>query len=281
MRVPYIRLAALFGLLLVSGCGDSMTLPEAGEASANLTTVVAPEEEHQAPTCCDPIIVIVKGPECDPYLSLTWCEESGDDCMSSTGEFQTTFGCVPPGGGGGSPPSCPAWDTNYPTCSSGPPPPGDGICTADEYGTLCEGGNRPECERRLDAPTVCVTRPPNTTEWAALGETVDRMTENTDYCRGTKALAREMYAAGREGGRIVLWDGRNYVPGTNQQRMVWGRNDSDWRGRIIEMDSYLAFAVPSLLAHEALHAYLNSINWPGTREEQEAWVSARESECAG
>lgn len=287
MRVPCTRLAALLGLLLGAGCGDSVTLPEAGQASADLTAVVAPEEEHQAPACCDPIIVIVKGPECDKYLSLS-CPGDGEDCMSSTGEFQTAFGCLPPHGGsgpggGGPSPSCPTWDINYPTCSSGPPPPppSDGTCTADEYGTVCEGENRPECVRRPDAPAECVTRPPNTTEWAALGQTVDRMTENTDYCRGAKALAREMYAAGRDGGRIALWDGRNYVPGTNQQRMVWGRNDSDSRGRIIEMDSYLAFEVPSLLAHEALHAYLSSINWPGTREEQEAWVSARESECAG
>lgn len=107
------------------------------------------------------------------------------------------------------------------------------------------------------------------------------MTENTEYCREAKAIARGMYAAGREGGRIVLWNGRNYKPGTNQQEMVWGKNSSDSRGRIIEMDSYLAFAVPSLLAHEALHAYLNSINWPGTVDEQEDWVSARETECAG
>ncbi|HEX2208140.1 MAG TPA: hypothetical protein VHG93_10700 [Longimicrobium sp.] len=107
------------------------------------------------------------------------------------------------------------------------------------------------------------------------------MTENTEYCRGAKAIAQEMYAAGREGGRLVLWDGRNYEPGTNQQRMIWGRNDSDSRGRIIEMDSYLAFAVPSLLAHEALHAYLNSINWPGTVKEQDDWIRTRETECAG
>jgi hypothetical protein len=107
------------------------------------------------------------------------------------------------------------------------------------------------------------------------------MTENTDYCRGAKAIAQGMYAAGEQGGRIMLWNGRNYEQGTNQQRMVWGKNSSDSRGRIIEMDSYLAFAVPSLLAHEALHAYLSSINWPGTRDEQEDWVSARQTECAG
>lgn len=287
MRVPFMRLAALFGLLLMSGCADSVTLPEAEQASANLTAVVAPDEEHQAPACCDPIVVVVPGGpvECDPYLVLS-C--GGDDCMSSTsgGEMQTIAGCLPgsgPGGGpgGGRTSPCPTWDINYPTCSSGPAPPGDGICTADEYGSVCEGVNRPECERRLDAPAECVTRRPTTTEWLALGEQVDRMTENTDYCRGAKAIAQGMYAAGEQGGRIMLWNGRNYEQGTNQQRMVWGKNSSDSRGRIIEMDSYLAFAVPSLLAHEALHAYLSSINWPGTRDEQEDWVSARQTECAG
>lgn len=93
--------------------------------------------------------------------------------------------------------------------------------------------------------------------------------------------SNEQYRTGRRKERHWLWNGRNYEPGSNQKRMVWGKNSSDSRGRIIEMDSYLAFDVPSLLAHEALHAYLNSINWPGTRDEQEDWVGARETECAG
>jgi hypothetical protein len=122
-----MRLAALFGLLLMVGCGGSVTLPEAGRAPANLTAVAAPDEDHDAPACCDPIIVIVKGPEeCDKYVSLS-CPGEGDDCMYSTGEFDTTFGCLPPGGGGpgggGTPPACPTWDPNYPTCQSEPPPP--------------------------------------------------------------------------------------------------------------------------------------------------------------
>jgi len=146
---------------------------------------------------------------------------------------------------------------------------------------VCEGEDRPECQRRPDASGECVTRPPNPTEWAELGQKIDRMTENTEYCREAKAIARGMYAAGREGGRIMLWNGRNYKPGSNQQEMVWGKNSSDSRGRIIEMDSYLASAVPSLLAHEALHAYLSSISWPGTVQQQEDWVRGRETECAG
>ena len=192
-----------------------------------------------------------------------------------------------PFGAAGGPGSGPGGDPFDPGGGGTPPPPGDGdptddgICTAGENGTVCESENRPECERMPNASGECVTRFPTPTEWAALGETVARMTENTDYCRGAKAIAQGMYAAGRDGGRVVLWDGRNYEPGTNQKKMTWGRNDSDYRGRIIELDSYLAFAVRSLLAHEALHAYLNSINWPGSLAEQEAWVRGRESECAG
>jgi hypothetical protein len=239
--------------------------------------------------------VIVDAGYCDPWMSLDWC---AGDCMTSLGvpmdpeAGQTVQGCPPGGGGapggpgGGGTPPPPGGDpgTICPTAATGTcpdDPPSDGICTADENGTVCEGEDRPECQRRPDAPGECVTRPPNPTEWAELGKKVDRMTENTEYCRQAKAIVRGMYAAGREGGRIMLWNGRNYEPGTNQQRMVWGKNSSDSRGRIIEMDSYLAFAVPSLLAHEALHAYLSSINWQGTRDEQEDWVAAREVECAG
>jgi hypothetical protein len=173
-------------------------------------------------------------------------------------------------GGGGYPNTPPDDDENN-----------DGICTTEENGTVCENEERPECERRPDAPGECVTRLPTPTEWDALGQIVNRMTENTDYCRAAKRFAQDMYAAGREGGRIVLWDGRNYIPGTNQQGMLWGRNGSDSRGRTIEMDSYLAFRVRSLLAHEALHTYLDSINWGGTPTEQDAWIEVREGECAG
>jgi hypothetical protein len=107
------------------------------------------------------------------------------------------------------------------------------------------------------------------------------MTTNSEYCRVAKGFAQEMYNAGREGGRMKVWDGRNYKPGTNQKEMYWGRNDSDARGRNMELDSYMIFASPSLVAHEALHAYLSSINFVGTYDEQETYIRARESECAG
>jgi len=107
------------------------------------------------------------------------------------------------------------------------------------------------------------------------------MTTGAEYCRTAKALAQEMYAAGRVNGRIRLWDGRNYIPGTNNQGMLWGRNGSDWRGRTLELDSYLVFATRSLLAHEALHAYLNATNNQMSVEDQELWIREKETECAG
>jgi hypothetical protein len=293
MRTLMSHLTIVAGVMLTLGaCADSPTLTDQQRSPDLTAPALAEVQGCVSDGYC--ILPPISGGGCDPYEEADWsCDD--DDCMSSVSypidpSIQTCSGGGGrggddgdgggggggDGGGGTAPPDCPDFD---PDC--GNPDAGDGICTADENGTVCEGEDRPECERKPDAPGECVTRFPTTTEWPALGQAVDRMTENTDYCRGAKALAREMYAAGREGGRIVLWNGRNYKPGTNQREMTWGRNDSDYRGRIIEMDSYLAFQVPSLLAHEALHAYLNSINWPGTRDEQETWVAARELECAG
>jgi hypothetical protein len=118
-------------------------------------------------------------------------------------------------------------------------------------------------------------------EWTRLGEIINRMTTGTEYCQGAKAQAQGMYAAGRINARIRLWNGRNYIPGTNNQGMSWGQQNADARGRIMELDSYLAFANRSLVAHEALHAYLNSIGSPMTHDEQEDWIRGHEGECAG
>lgn len=299
MQSVLLRLSVLLFPLILVACGD---LPTASPAPDVIG--VGPLHSGECTLRWDGVYVCPPqepdwGDGCDEYHY----DCGGDDCIMSSGPVDplesTVQGCTGGGGGsdgggigdgnggigggggggggdGGTSPRCPDWD---PDCSYADTD--DGICTVEEHGTVCEGDDRPECERRPDALAECVTRFPSTTEWEALGQTVDRMTENTDYCRGAKAIAQGMYAAGREGGRLVLWDGRNYIPGTNQKGMTWGRNDSDYRGRIIELDSYLAFAVPSLLAHEALHAYLNSINWPGTRDEQDAWIEGRESECAG
>lgn len=291
MRNLVLRLCGLVCLLLAAACGDMPTQPDLPAADVAATEGPAYNETPQGcvsdGVCTLEPIVVGGGGGSEPGCDMWWKPSCGDTCMTSTisgPDMQGLSGCPGGGGSGGGPggPGAPGGGgTPVPPPDSPPPPLNDGICTAAENGTVCEGEDRPECERRPDASGECVTRAPNPTEWAELGQKVDRMTENTEYCREAKAIARGMYAAGREGGRIVLWNGRNYKPGTNQQEMVWGKNSSDSRGRIIEMDSYLASAVPSLLAHEALHAYLSSINWPGTVQQQEDWVSARETECAG
>jgi hypothetical protein len=169
--------------------------------------------------------------------------------------------------------------------STGDPPPPepeeDPGCSVDDYGTACESIERPECQRPFLGADTCVTRDPSEPEWTRLGEIINRMTTGTEYCQGAKAQAQGMYADGRINGRIRLWDGRNYIAGTNQTRMKWGQPNSDARGRIMELDSYLAFASRSLVAHEALHAYLNSISSPMTHDEREDWILAHERECAG
>lgn len=300
MRAGLLRLAAFLLPLFLAACGDLPTAGPAPDLSSAGPSLSGDCTRQADGSYRCPAVSPDWGDDCDPYHY----DCGDDDCIMSTvpgdPEEATVQGCTGGGGGddggtigdggdtgggggggGSSPaPKCPDWD---PECSSADPEPDpfDGICTVDEYGTVCEGVDRPECQRRPDAPGECVTRSPNPTEWAELGQKIARMTENTEYCRAAKAIAQEMYAAGREGGRIVLWNGRNYELGTNQQKMVWGKNSSDSRGRIIELDSYLAFAVHSLLAHEALHAYLNSINWLGTVKEQDAWIYARETECAG
>lgn len=304
-----VRVFTLAGVLLaLGGCADNPMLsdhptPDLASGAAVADAQVTPQGCVVGGVCLLPPI---SGGWCEPWMELDWdCSDGGGTCMTSVGEPTdpeeaiTVQGCPGgdgggggrgpggdggPGSGGTTPPGgdpgtiCPMATTG--SCP-GEDPPSDGICTAGENGSVCEEEDRPECTRRPDAPGECVTRPPNPTEWDDLGDKVDRMTESSEYCREAKAIVQGMYAAGREGGRIVFWDGRNYEPGSNQKKMVWGKNSSDSRGRIIELDSFLAFDVPSLLAHEALHAYLNSINWQGTTQEQEDWVRAREIECAG
>jgi hypothetical protein len=137
MRVPLLRLAALFVVMLTGACGDGHTLTEIEQSPPDLT-IVALGEEHQAPSCCDPVIVIVKGPEeCDPYLTLTGCPDDGGACMASTGDAQTTSGCLPGLPGGGTGPCDPAWD---PTCA---PAGGE---------TPCDPTWDPTCPRVAEGP---------------------------------------------------------------------------------------------------------------------------------
>jgi hypothetical protein len=139
---------------------------------------------------------------------------------------------------------------------------------------------RPECSR--DAQGNCVLHPPSDAEWRRIGELVNRMTEGSEYCRGAKAIANEMYGRGLAAGRFKLWYNRDtFINEDGEEDMRWGANTSDAGGRILAFDSYVLFNTRSLFAHEALHAYLNSINSPLMGRANEDWVAAHEVECAG
>jgi hypothetical protein len=139
---------------------------------------------------------------------------------------------------------------------------------------------RPECAR--DAQGNCRLRPLYEPEWKRIGELVTRMTEQSEYCRGAKAIAGQMYSQGRTAERIQVWDNQDrFINAEGKDDMRWGTNLSDAAGRILAYDSYLLFNKRSLFAHEALHAYLNSINSPLMGDPNEEWVRAHEAECAG
>ncbi|HYJ81048.1 MAG TPA: hypothetical protein VEW03_15655 [Longimicrobiaceae bacterium] len=192
------------------------------------------------------------------------------------------FGCEDdPGGAGDGTVGGDSWGEDTGSDDDDDPEEEEPACTPDANGTVCETEDRPECKRVVAGSDTCVTRDPTEDEWERLKAIIDRMTTSSEYCRGAKEQAQAMYAAGRIGGRIRLWDGRNYEPGTNQKRMIWGRNGSDERGRTMELDSYLAFSTRSLVAHESLHAYLSANNVQMSVNDQETWVRAKEEECAG
>jgi hypothetical protein len=86
--------------------------------------------DYQDPACCEKVIVTVPGPdpaECDPYMSLTWCD-GGGDCVTTQPAHTDdpdpltpnagSTGC--PGGGGVVPPPSPP-PPNEPgdTCNTG------------------------------------------------------------------------------------------------------------------------------------------------------------------
>jgi len=125
---------------------------------------------------------------------------------------------------------------------------------------------------------------PDDNQWRRLGELINRMTEQTEYCAGAKRIAQGYHAQGKEAGRIQLWNGRDtYLNEAGVEKMDWGRNTFDANGRLLAFDSYVVFNERSLVAHEALHAYLASIA-PTTGlmpPSNEVWVRERQRECAG
>lgn len=141
---------------------------------------------------------------------------------------------------------------------------------------------RPECERTPAG--ACKLVHADDAQWDRLGELINRMTEQTEYCAGAKRIAQSFHAQGKEAGRIQLWNGKDlYLDPAGAEKMHWGRNAFDANGRLLAFDSYMVFNRRSLLAHEALHAYLATLAPTSglMPPDNETWVREHQGECAG
>lgn len=136
MRNLVLRLAVFAGLAFTLGaCADVPTTPPAVPADGAPLADCYWREDGTA--VCSP-----QSPdwECDPWEELDWCDDGGDECMTSVGEptdpegATTVQGCP---GGGGDPGGGPGGGTT---------PPGD-----DDPGTTPPDSTTYPCE--LDCPT--------------------------------------------------------------------------------------------------------------------------------
>lgn len=143
-----------------------------------------------------------------------------------------------------------------------------------------DGTYRPECDR--DANGFCVTREFSNDEWDALAVQISNLQTPTAACARAKQILQELHAFGPGSQRLRAWDGYDiYRNGSGQLVQRLGQNLSDVQGRYIEFDSYWAVRDPEVLAHEALHWYLDEIRSPLLGEANEDWVHAEDDKCIG
>jgi hypothetical protein len=150
-----------------------------------------------------------------------------------------------------------------------------------------DGTYRPECDR--DADKFCVTREFMDGEWGVLGRKISQLRTHTEACARAKAILQEFHALGADAKRIRGWDGYDVqydsVKGRYTQRFGQVLSDSD--GRYIEFDIGWIMADRTnpddveVLAHEALHMYLNEINSAMTGDEAHSWIRTEQARCAG
>lgn len=214
MRQFAIRLAGIVSLLLALGaCADGPTLldaPRAPDRSAK-STAAADTEDHQAPACCETVIVVVPGPDapppCDPWTSLSWCAGTGGgDCMTGApagdpgpdvlAPAAGSTGC--PGGGGG-----PGGGTPFP-----PPPPGEGD------GSPCDPRSDPSCYKPLtglDSATIANALARYLRAPAAIPDPTARQ-----QCENMHNAFNSLYANGRvfRGGSTTTAGDSNIEPHT-------------------------------------------------------------------
>jgi hypothetical protein len=149
----------------------------------------------------------------------------------------------------------------------------------DTWDPAPDGSNRLPCGR--DASGNCINRPINDVEWEKIKETIARMQPNSQACAGAKAALQALMNSGRDAGRFRVWDGYDLDP-TREDPQRFGENRYDADGVYIELDSYWLLLDPSLLVHEGLHTYYNSL--PADNEgligmSGEAFAKAHEDTC--
>lgn len=149
----------------------------------------------------------------------------------------------------------------------------------DEWDPGPDGTYRPPCDR--DALGNCINRPVNDAEWKKIEETIGRIKPNSAACAGAKAALQGLMDRGRGANRFKAWDGIDLDRSReNPQRLGENRYDED--GVYIEMDSFWLIEDPSVLVHEGLHTYYNSLpadNQGLIEMSSEQFAAAHEDTC--
>ena len=116
-----------------------------------------------------------------------------------------------------------------------------------------------------------------------LGDKIAQLHTPTAACARAKGILEELHATGPGAQRIRGWDGYDvqWDPEDQRYEQRYGQVLSDQQGRYIQYDIHWVLRDQQLLAHEALHIYLNEINSPMTGKEAHAWIGTEEKKCAG
>jgi hypothetical protein len=116
-----------------------------------------------------------------------------------------------------------------------------------------DGSYRDPCQR--DSDGHCISEAANDGEWAEIGRIINKMKANNAACAGAKAALQSLYSQPRYMDRFRTWDG--YDISGDEQR--FGENRYDSGGVYLELDSYFLYADHSVLVHEGMHMYYNSL----------------------
>ncbi|MFL5382542.1 MAG: hypothetical protein ACJ8GN_08540 [Longimicrobiaceae bacterium] len=138
---------------------------------------------------------------------------------------------------------------------------------------------RPPCRR--DPSGMCMTEGVDSRELQRIVDRINAMQDSLPECAEAKGYAQELVAQGAD--RFRVWNGYDKYPDPDSPTgysQRFGYNSSDANGRILVYDSYWLFEDRTLVAHEALHNYLNRINSPLLGKANENWVREWAEKCA-